>query len=74
LEYGLAFYRNQTVARYESGEVPAGEHLLVAPPAWEKNVDDLTAGRRVTFLGYYEPQKVDYYWVAGAMEKQRGRE
>jgi 4-amino-4-deoxy-L-arabinose transferase-like glycosyltransferase len=64
IEYGLAFYRDQTVARYESGEVPAGEHLLVAPPAWKKNVDDLTAGRRVTFLGYYVPQNVDYYWVA----------
>jgi 4-amino-4-deoxy-L-arabinose transferase-like glycosyltransferase len=66
LEYGLAFYRNQTVARYESGEVPASEHLLVAAPAWKKNVDELTAGRRVTFLGYYASQKVDYYWVAGA--------
>ncbi len=66
LEYGLAFYRNQTVARYDSGEVPAGEHLLVAPPAWKKNVDELTAGRRVTFLGYYAPQNVDYYWVGSA--------
>lgn len=66
LEYGLAFYRDQAVARYESGEVPAREHLLVAPPAWKKNVDDLTAGRRVTFLGYYAPQGVDYYWVAAA--------
>jgi len=64
LEYGLAFYRNQTIARYESGEVPAGEHLLVSPPAWKKNVDKVTAGRRVTFLGYYGPQNVDYYFVA----------
>ncbi len=64
LEYGLAFYRNQTIARYELGEVPAGEHFLVAAPAWKKNVDDLIAGRRVTFLGYYAPQEVDYYWVA----------
>jgi 4-amino-4-deoxy-L-arabinose transferase-like glycosyltransferase len=63
MEYGLAFYRNQAVARYELGEVPAGEHLLVAPPAWKKNVDDLTTGRRVMFLGYYPPQNVDYYWV-----------
>jgi 4-amino-4-deoxy-L-arabinose transferase-like glycosyltransferase len=68
LEYGLTFYRNQTVARYESGEVPRSEHLLVAPPAWKKNVDDVTAGRRVTFLGYYAPQNVDYYWVEKARE------
>lgn len=64
LEYGLAFYRNQTVARYESGEVPAGEHLLVAAPAWKKNVDELTSGRRMTFLGHYAPQDVDYYWIS----------
>lgn len=64
LEYGLAFYRNQVVARYESGEVPSAEHLLVVPPAWKKNVDDLTAGRRMTFLGYDAPQNVNYYWIA----------
>ena len=30
-EYGLHFYRNQKIARYEAGEVPAGEHLLITP-------------------------------------------
>jgi 4-amino-4-deoxy-L-arabinose transferase-like glycosyltransferase len=64
LEYGLAFYRNQTIARYEQGDVPAGEHLVVAPPAWKRNVTEQTAGRRVTFLGYYRPQNVDYYWIS----------
>jgi 4-amino-4-deoxy-L-arabinose transferase-like glycosyltransferase len=64
LEYGLAFYRNQNVARYELGAIPAGEHLLVTPPAWKKNVDELTAGRRLTFLGHFAPQNVDYYFVA----------
>jgi len=66
VEYGLAFYRDQIVARYESGNVPAGEHLLVAPPAWKTNVDELTSGRRVTFLGRYVPQNLNYYWVAAA--------
>ena len=64
LEYGLAFYRNQRIARYEAGEVPAEEHLLIAPPAWRKNVTEVTAGRRVSFLGHYSAQDVDYYWVA----------
>lgn len=64
VEYGLAFYRNQTIARYESGEVPSSEHLLVAPIAWMDNVAKWTAGRRVTFLGHYAPQNVDYYWVS----------
>jgi hypothetical protein len=69
LEYGLAFYRDQTIARYESGNVPAEEHLVVAPPRWNKNVADLTAGRRVSWLGHYTPQDVDYYWVAATGTK-----
>ncbi len=69
LEYGLAFYRNQTIARYETGEVPSGEHLLVAPAAWMKNVEQQTAGRRVLTLGHYAPQDVDYYWVSAADSK-----
>jgi hypothetical protein len=66
VEYGLAFYRDQTIARYESGDVPGGEHLLVASPNWKENVTKATAGRRVSFLGHYQPQDLDYYWVAAA--------
>ncbi len=66
IEYGLTFYRNQTVVRYESGVVPSGEHLLVAPSAWKVIVADKTSGRRVLLLGTYAPQNVDYYWVAAA--------
>lgn len=69
LEYGLAFYRDQVIARYESGIVPAGEHLLVASPAWKTNLAEQTAGRRVSLLGHYDPQNVDYYWVAAAPPK-----
>jgi 4-amino-4-deoxy-L-arabinose transferase-like glycosyltransferase len=66
LEFGLEFYRNQMAERYESGSVPAVEHLLVAPSTWKVNVAKRTTGRRVTFLGHYAPQNLDYYWVAGA--------
>ena len=69
LEYGLAFYRNQTIARYESGNVPAGEHLLVAATGWRPNVVEQTAGRRVSFLGHNAPQGVDYYWVSATGTK-----
>jgi 4-amino-4-deoxy-L-arabinose transferase-like glycosyltransferase len=69
LEYGLAFYLNQTIARYELGDVPLGEHLLVAPPTWKAAVADHTSGRRLTFLGHYAPQDVDYYWVAATSAK-----
>jgi 4-amino-4-deoxy-L-arabinose transferase-like glycosyltransferase len=69
LEYGLAFYRNQSIARYELGNFPSGEHLLIAPPAWKPNVAEWTAGRRVALLGHYAPQDVDYYWVAALSSK-----
>ena len=66
LEYGLAFYRDQVIVRYEEKTIPVGEHLLVAPTTWMDNVARQTAGRRVTLLGHYGPQNVDYYWVAAA--------
>ncbi len=64
-EYGLHFYRDQKIARYEAGEVPAGEHLLAAPEGSQKSIAKWTTGRRITYLGSFAPQGVDYYWVAG---------
>ena len=66
IEYGLTFYRDQVVARYETGSVPSAEHLLVALPAWKENVIQQTAGRRISLLGRYGPQDLDYYWVASS--------
>jgi 4-amino-4-deoxy-L-arabinose transferase-like glycosyltransferase len=63
-EYGLAFYRNHNVERYETGNIPEGEHVVVAPMASESSIAKLVAGRRVSYLGTYEPQSLDYYWVA----------
>jgi 4-amino-4-deoxy-L-arabinose transferase-like glycosyltransferase len=64
-EFGLAFYRNQTIARYEWGQVPASEHLVVAPAGSQTEVARKVAGRRVSYLGSFPPQHVEYYWVAG---------
>ena len=69
VEYGLAFYRNQVIARYETGGVPAEEHLLVVPTTWMDNVAKETAGRHVSLLGHYAPQELDYYWVSAASAK-----
>ncbi len=69
VEYGLAFYRNHVIVRYESGDIPAGEHLLVAPTTWMDNVAKATAGRRVSFLGHYVPQGLDYYWVSATYKQ-----
>jgi 4-amino-4-deoxy-L-arabinose transferase-like glycosyltransferase len=64
LEYGLTFYRNRLTLNYDWGSVPAQEHLLVAPENSQPAITQLVAGRRVSFLGHYAPQHVDYFWVA----------
>src|SRR5947208_1819029 len=66
-EYGLQFYRNQTIARYELGQVPSGEHLVVAPEGLRRGVEKRAAGRRVTYLGSFAAQGLDYYWVGTAV-------
>jgi 4-amino-4-deoxy-L-arabinose transferase-like glycosyltransferase len=65
-EYGLEFYRNQRVVRYERDSVPAEEHLLVAPENARTEVAKQVADRRILLLGHFAPQHVDYYWIAAA--------
>ncbi len=65
-EFGLHYYRNQKIARYELGQIPPGEHLLVTQTGWQKNVAKWTTGRRFTHLGNFAAQGFEYYWVADA--------
>ena len=62
-EYGLEFYRNQVIARYNWGQIPLGEHLVVAPSGLQSAVAEKVADRRVLYLGSFAPQGLDYYWV-----------
>jgi 4-amino-4-deoxy-L-arabinose transferase-like glycosyltransferase len=66
LEYGLTFYRNHLTFNYDWGSVPKEEHLLVAPENSQAAISNLVAGRRVSYLGHYAAQHVDYFWVAAA--------
>jgi len=61
-EFGLAFYRNQVIPRYESGQVPDGEHLLVAAQGYPQGVSK-AAGRRALFLQNLAQQKLDLFYV-----------
>ena len=65
LQYGLAFYGQETIQRYDSGQVPAGEHLLIAKQGSENEIGKRVNGRRVSYLGSFPPQRLNYYWVAG---------
>lgn len=63
-EYGLAFYRNQKIENYDRGEIPAGDHLLVTGAGFQPEGTKLLEGRRVSFLGNFPPQHLEYYWVS----------
>lgn len=65
-EFGLAFYRNQQIDRYENdnGQLPREEHIVVTPTGSRQKLVAQLAGRRVLYLGGFAPQRLDYYWVS----------
>jgi Dolichyl-phosphate-mannose-protein mannosyltransferase len=62
-EYGLEFYLNRPAQSYESGNVPAAAHVVVATQGTQSQVAQQVAGRRVSYLTSIPAQKVDLYWV-----------
>jgi hypothetical protein len=71
IEYGLAFYRNQKIDNYDRGEVPAGAHVLIAPAGFDpENPPPVLEGRRVSLLGSYDPQRLQYFWVSPPLPQE----
>lgn len=64
VEYGLAFYRNQVVRRYERGEIPAADHMVIAPEGARAKLERLVPGRRVSHVGGFPARKLEYFWVS----------
>jgi hypothetical protein len=65
-EYGLAFYRNQKILSYDRGEIPAQAHLLVTTEGELSRLPSVVRNRRLSLLGVFPPQHLEYYWVSGA--------
>lgn len=63
-EYGLAFYANQVIGRYEWKQIPATAHIVVAPEGKQEEVATRVPGRRVSYLGSLAAQHLEYFWVA----------
>jgi hypothetical protein len=55
------------------GQVPASEHLVVAPEASQTAIAKQVPGRRVSYLGSFASQGLDYYWVSAAGARQMGQ-
>ncbi|MFY9560770.1 MAG: glycosyltransferase family 39 protein [Terriglobales bacterium] len=66
-EYGLEFYLDRPVGRYENGQVPRAGHVLVAVQNARGQFSEYLSGRRVSFLTSIPAQKLELYWV-GASE------
>ena len=62
-EYGLDFYLNRPMQKYEDGEVPAEAHVLVAAANTESELRNLIGGRKVSYLTSIPEKKLEVYWV-----------
>lgn len=64
LEYGLAFYRDQPIPRYDRGQVPAADHLVVAPAGAEHDIAAAVAPRRLSRIGSFPAQRLEFFWIS----------
>ena len=63
-EYGLEFYLNHGVQRYELGQVPQEGHVLIAARNTAGQLSGFLPARKVSRLTTVPAQKLDVYWVA----------
>lgn len=65
-EYGLDFYRNHLIPRYERDAIPQGRHALVAKSGSMEVFRDKVADRDVQFIGSFPPQRLEFYLIGPA--------
>jgi hypothetical protein len=64
IEYGLGFYRNHFIANYGRNEIPDATHIVVAASGTQKELEYRLPQRRVTRIGGWAWQHLDFYLVA----------
>jgi len=62
-EYGLEFYLNRGVQRYELGQIPQEGHVLITARNTVGQVTGSLPARKVSLLTTIPAQKLDIYWV-----------
>jgi 4-amino-4-deoxy-L-arabinose transferase-like glycosyltransferase len=72
VEYGLGFYLDQRIQRYERGEIPISEHMLVARTG-EHDLIEKRLGRDRKFISFgspfpheSNPQRLEVLWVSSS--------
>lgn len=66
VEYGLNFYRNAPISRYERDGVPSAAHIVVAKEGSEQAVRAMAGQRPVRELGNFPPQHLEFFEVSSA--------
>jgi len=72
VEYGLGFYLDQRIQRYERGEVPLVDHILVAHEGEHETVEKLIGPNRkfISFGSPFphraNPQHLEVLWISSS--------
>lgn len=64
LEYGLNFYQNEAIGRYERDGVPQGDHVVIAREGSEPAIQAAVGARQITALGSFPPQHLEFFSVS----------
>jgi len=77
VEYGLGFYLDQRIERYERGEIPPVEHILVARAGEHDTIEKLIGpNRRLISFGSpfpdkASPQHLEVLWISSSGSPSR---
>jgi len=66
VEYGLNFYRNQRILNYERDAMPEAPFVVIAKEGREPQVQARAAPRKITNLGAFPPQHLEFFLVSGS--------
>jgi hypothetical protein len=64
VEYGLNFYRNQPISRYERDGIPSQAHVVIAKQGSEDALQALVGDRKVEQIGAFTFQHLEFFRVA----------
>ncbi|HEY6249508.1 MAG TPA: glycosyltransferase family 39 protein [Candidatus Angelobacter sp.] len=64
VEYGLNFYRNQPIGRYERNEIPADAHVAIVREGNGPALQAAVGQRHTSLLGNFPPQHLQFFLVS----------
>jgi 4-amino-4-deoxy-L-arabinose transferase-like glycosyltransferase len=64
VEYGLNFYRNQPISRYERDGIPSQAHVVIAKQGSEAALQALVGDRKIERIGAFAFQHLEFFRVS----------